>query len=167
MHRQIRSVFGFLLPAILSQAVIDLAAPCSAAENLQALYKDAEKLRIRNAPYEAEPLYRKLIAKNPNDYRYQSGLGAVLTESNKLDEAKAALDRAVALNPRDPGTRQALAMYYIRIDDKSKARIEFKKMLALDPRRNCHCGGVQAYLGLDPVKTKNASVRQPAGSKGR
>ncbi|MBX9671896.1 MAG: hypothetical protein K2X70_00565 [Candidatus Obscuribacterales bacterium] len=137
----------------------------NAGETQQSLFKEAEKLRIRNSPYEAEPLYRKLLVKDPNNFRYQAGLGAVLTEINRLPEAKTALDRAVALNPRDPGTRQALAMYYIRIDDKSKARIEFKKMLALDPRRNCHCGGVQAYLGLDPVK--KPSVRQPGGSKGR
>lgn len=60
-------------------------------------------------------------------------LGEAYIQQDNLPRAMSALDRALAIDPQDPGALQAMAMIYQRQGEEALAEHYFSKALALDP----------------------------------
>src|SRR6187549_1173828 len=65
-----------------------------------------------NAFPEAEVIYRRLIAENPNVFILHSNLGLILFKQGKLDEAENYLLRAVELRPNYAKSHLYLGLLY-------------------------------------------------------
>lgn len=64
-----------------------------------ALYEGARKLHQEGRLEDAEKTYRRALAANPNHARAQLGLGQALYETQRLDQAIEAFERAYRLDP--------------------------------------------------------------------
>jgi hypothetical protein len=65
--------------------------------------------------------YARKAAQDPNDFAAILGLGRVALLSNRLDDARKWLERAVALQPNDADAKVMLAEAFYRRDDFQKA----------------------------------------------
>ncbi len=74
--------------------------------------------------------------------------GAVLADSGRLEEARAAFRRALELDPHRAGVLLRLGMLSLREKDPASARDWFKKSLAMEP----DAPGTLAALGLAQVQ---------------
>jgi len=119
-------------------------------------YAEAERFRLSNDYANALNRYTALCKVRPADSRMHANKGWVLVMIGNMKEAKEEIDKAMILNDEDPYAHQALAVYYMRLGDKKNARQEYIKTIALDPKRNCHCGGIQKYLGITSGDEKKA-----------
>lgn len=143
-----------------------LAAPSvTAKDTFQDRFAKAEKARIANDYPTALREYTGLVKVRPADSRMHANLGWTLVQIGKFKEGKEEIDKALILNDEDPNAHQALAVYYMMTGDKKNARLEYIKTISLDPKRNCHCGGIQGYLGITPTDEKKAKAE--AIRKGR
>ena len=134
-------------------------APCDAQQKKQTFeerFAKAERYRINNDYPNALREFSSLIKVRPADSRMHARLGFVLVQVGNFPEAKKEIDRAIALNDEDPIAHQTLAMYDMLTGDRDGARAEYLKTIALTPGHNCHCGGVQAYLGITPDDEEQA-----------
>jgi tetratricopeptide (TPR) repeat protein len=125
----------------------------------------AERFRIANDYPNALREYTGLVKVRPADSRMHARLGLILVQVGNFKAAKEEIDRAIILNDEDPSAHESLAMYYMFTGDKKNARLEYLKTIALNPGHNCHCGGIQAYLGISPTDEKKA--KKEAARHGR
>lgn len=137
----------------------------SAGNSFDARLARAEKARLANDYPRALGEYSSLVKVRPADSRMHANYGWVLVQAGQMPLAKEEIGKALALNDQDPSAHQALALYYMFNNDKESARREYIKTIALDPKRNCHCGGIQKYLGITPDDEKKAF--KEAASHGR
>ncbi len=70
--------------------------------------------------------FRKELASNPHDFTSNLQLAVLLKEDEKLDEAKACLQRALLVRPNDLGARYQLATIHLREDKIDDARRELE-----------------------------------------
>ena len=70
---------------------------------------------------EASEHYARKAAQDPTDFAAILGLGRVALLSNRLDDARKWLERAVALQPNDADAKVMLAEAFYRRDDFQKA----------------------------------------------
>jgi len=131
-------------------ALAFFSLPVEAKKTFEERYAEAEKFRLGNDYANALNRYTALCKVRPADSRMHANKGWVLVMMGSMKEAREEIDKAMALNDEDPSAHQALAVYYMRMGDKKNARLEYIKTIALDPKRNCHCGGIQKYLGITP-----------------
>ncbi len=117
---------------------------------------EAERFRIANDYPNALNRYTALVKMRPADPRVRANYGMLLVQTGNFPAGKEEIDKALILNPDEPGAHQAMAVFYMITGDKEAARKEYIKTIALDPKRNCHCGGIQAYLGITPSDEKKA-----------
>jgi predicted Zn-dependent protease len=78
----------------------DAAAPDSAVADYR-FYGRALALVQANAPAEAVPTLRDLVARHPDIIEYHSALGQALLAAGDLDESRAVLSHALELFPRN------------------------------------------------------------------
>ena len=147
-------------PIIIAVLILIASAfPCAPAQaklSFEQRYAEAEKFRLANDYANALNRYTALCKVRPADSRMHANKGWVLVMIGNMKEAKEEIDKAMILNDEDPYAHQALAVYYMRMGDKKNARQEYIKTIALDPKRNCHCGGIQKYLGITTSDEKKA-----------
>jgi tetratricopeptide (TPR) repeat protein len=139
--------------------------PAEAKRSFEERYALAEKYRLANDYPNGLREYTGLVKVRPADSRMHANLGFILVQVGKFKEAKEEIDKAIILNDEDPSAHQALAMYYMLQGDKKNARLEYIKTISLDPKRNCHCGGIQGYLGITAADEKKA--KREAARHGR
>ena len=86
----------------------------------------------------AVPEFRAELKKNPNDHRSRYLLGYILLKQHNLQEAEVQLNRAVALDPRNPDPLIYLGQLYSETDRASEAEETLRKAIALtdDVSRN-------------------------------
>src|SRR6478609_9658286 len=84
-----------------------------------------------NAFPEAEVIYRRLIAENPNVFILHSNLGLILFKQGKLDEAEQFLLRAVELRPNYAKSHLYLGLLY-RQRRKLEPALEHLKFAGAD-----------------------------------
>lgn len=137
-------------------AIVFSVSPAVAKQNFDQRYAEAEKLRLANDYAGALNRYTALCKVRPADSRMHANKGWVLVQMGNLKEGKEEIDKAMMLNDEDPYAHQAMAVYYMRMGDKKNARLEYIRTIALDPKRNCHCGGIQKYLGITEHDEKKA-----------
>ena len=99
-------------------------------------------------------------ATSPNDRRAAalSEQGARALQAGQLDQARDALEQAVALSPRDTGYRQLLADIYLKSGRFASARTTYADVLELDPS-NARAGLSVALLQIAQGNPRAASAR--------
>jgi Aspartyl protease/Tetratricopeptide repeat len=70
---------------------------------------------------EAGKLYSQIVAKNPKNYSAALQLGRIALLSNRLDDARKWLEKAITLKPADTDAKVMLAEVFYRRDDFQKA----------------------------------------------
>lgn len=93
----------------------------------------AQKAARNHRLGEAEDLYRRVLAKEPENVRALGNLGATLARQGRLEEAQRELERAVALDPTDSVARFDLGTVLLRRNDP-RAASELAAAVELDPR---------------------------------
>jgi tetratricopeptide (TPR) repeat protein len=96
---------------------------------------------------EAEHEYREILAAVPDDPDNWLGLANVYLRQGRTKEALLALDRAVDLDPNRSDLRVARGRALRTIHKQSDAKLEFKKVLTLDP------ANAEAQAGLLSLRT--------------
>jgi arylsulfatase A-like enzyme/Flp pilus assembly protein TadD len=81
-----------------------------------------------------EVLGDEAVAGNPENEGVLSGIGILLTEMGRLDEALRILKRASSLDESNPQTWNYLGIVYYRQNDFDKALQAYRKAVELDPR---------------------------------
>ena len=72
---------------------------------------------------EAGKLYSQIAAENPKDYSATLQLGRIALLSNRLDDAKKWLGKAITLQPGDADAKVMLAEAFYRRDDFQRQRL--------------------------------------------
>lgn len=110
-----------------------------AAEQLEALRKIAPK--NTEYAYQLGAVYRSMSkwafeamrSQAPQSARVQQMMGEQYSIAGEADKAVTAFERAIAADPKLPGSHLALAVLYMRMDKKEQARAEIEKELAIAP----------------------------------
>ena len=88
-----------------------------------------DKLRV-----EAERLVKEVLEKDPNFIEGHILKGTVLFASGKREEALAALNHAVSLNPQRVESQLSLALFYRQTNEAAKAEEVYKRALSINDR---------------------------------
>ena len=105
-------------------------APVSPA--VQRAYDDARKALRAGRTEEAERGFRALTQSNPELGGPHANLALIYRQAGKLPESVAALEKAVAANPRQPIYFNQLGISYRQHGQFDKAREAYEKAIALD-----------------------------------
>lgn len=84
------------------------AAEANAANDLVLTIELGDAYRELNRPIDAEARYRTVLAKTPEDARARMGLAIALEAQEKLDEARAELDKLAKAATKTPGVNERL-----------------------------------------------------------
>jgi Flp pilus assembly protein TadD len=96
-----------------------------------ALYNLGSSLARSGEFAQAEKYLRAAVAKNPGTQTY-TGLGIVLSQQGKADEAVASLQAAIQADPRNAAAHQALAQAFTSLGRTEEARKEMEMAKALE-----------------------------------
>lgn len=110
-----------------SDKAVELAKNASEGERR---YIEAVLLTRAQKPNEALPIFLDLAKQYPNDRMVQMLIGQVYTNLGKLDEAKAAFDRAIKLDGSTPRVYTFLGNIELLRGNYAKAREDFNKSLS-------------------------------------
>jgi tetratricopeptide (TPR) repeat protein len=120
-------------PAPAAAAVARADDPPPVALPVQRAFDDALRALRAGRTDEAERGFRALAQAHPELGGPHANLGAILRQAGKLDESASELERAVALNPRQPVYLNQLGITYRHQGRFDKAREAYERALALDP----------------------------------
>ena len=101
----------------------------SSLEYLAAAY-GSDKL---NDAAKAEPVYKEIIALDPNSPENYLALAKLYEDAGRYDDAEAQYTKAELVKPNDPATLAAKAGYYNRQGDFDKTIDALQKAAALEP----------------------------------
>jgi tetratricopeptide (TPR) repeat protein len=107
----------------------DKAWKKSSLEYLAAAY-GSDKL---NDPAKAEPVYKEIIALEPNEPANYLALAKLYEDAGRYDDAEAQYDKATSVKPNDPSVLAAKAGYYNRQGDFPKTIAALEQAAALEP----------------------------------
>ncbi len=96
-----------------------------------ALYNLGSSLARSGEFAQAEKYLRAAVAKNPGSQTY-TGLGIVLSQQGKADEAVASLQAAIQADPKNAAAHQALAQAFTSLGRTEEARKELEMAKALE-----------------------------------
>jgi Tfp pilus assembly protein PilF len=107
-------------------ALAVILSPCgfsgpASSQPSQAEIGSADQLFEAGKFAEAGDLYAQIAAQDPKDYAAILQLGRIALLANRLDEAQAWLEQAIALKPGDDDAKVMLAETYYRRDDFQQA----------------------------------------------
>ena len=94
---------------------------------------------------EAQKVFLTATRQCPDNAEAQKYLGLTYDQQGRFMEAQQALRKALALNPRDPGTHNDLAVSYYRSGNQDAAVREFQNTIRLDPHNLPANGNLAAY----------------------
>jgi Flp pilus assembly protein TadD len=118
-------------PARAIDARADSEAPIS--PDAQQAFDHARRALRAGRVDEAERGFRALTQSNPDLGGPHANLGLIHRQAGKLPEAIAALEKAVALSPRQPLYLNQLGVTCRQAGQFAKAREAYERALALDP----------------------------------
>lgn len=93
-----------------------------------------ERLEREGRGGEAEPIYRKILTANPENYTVMVKLGTLLQRTGRLEEARKQFLAARDLNPLFVHAHYNLASIALEEGDLNAAEQGFQRVAALDPR---------------------------------
>ncbi len=96
---------------------------------------------------EAEVVYKKVIAEEPDNYKANLRLGYIALLSNHLDNAETYLKKAIGLKPDEKAPKSLLAETYYRQDDFLQA-----VPLLRDIGRNVKAEKLESFKGTQPYQ---------------
>jgi tetratricopeptide (TPR) repeat protein len=109
--------------------IIDPKWKKSSLEYLAAAY-GSDKL---NDPAKAEPVYKEMIALDPNAPENYMALAKLYEDAGRYDDAEAQYSKAKQVKPNDPSVLAGLAGYYNRQGDFPKTIEALEQAAALEP----------------------------------
>ena len=130
--------------AWLGALAVLCAAPAVRAQSgvSEGFYKEGVKLGEESRKSgddaklaEALSRFQKAAVLEPKVFKYQLNMAYAYDWLNRLPEAQAAYETAIALGPRDRAAHGGLGDVYQRLKFYERAEKEFKTALALD--KNC------------------------------
>ncbi len=124
--------------------------PAQTQSSTEQLYREARAAVQHGDLALAEQKYLKLTRRTPQDAKAYHNLGAVYFREIKYQEAAAALEKAVQLNPSLPITQVLLGRAYYELRQNSKAATALEAALRLkpgDPQATLYLGKAQIELG--------------------
>lgn len=83
---------------------------------------------------QAEDLYAKLVAENPEDAALRASYAGVLGALGRFPEAREHVEKALTLDPLNAEAHHNLAVLHERAGEREKAVEEYRKALRYDPR---------------------------------
>jgi tetratricopeptide (TPR) repeat protein len=108
----------------------DLQWKKSALQYLSAAY-GSDKL---NDPVKAEPVYKEIIALEPNEPGNYLALAKLYEDAGRYDDSEAQYTKASEVKPNDPSVLAAKAGYYNRQGDFPKTIAALEQAAALEPK---------------------------------
>lgn len=90
----------------------------------------------------AEPLYRELLAANPDDVEPLYAFGVLLAQTRRMAESLQVLERAARLAPGDGRIGRNLALVLQAAGRPDRAEREFLRLREREPDRPEHCFGL-------------------------
>jgi tetratricopeptide (TPR) repeat protein len=102
-------------------------------QDLQANIAAANALLAAGRASEAEALYLEVLEYDPAHYDAHYDLGVLYGRSGRYEEARAALEAAVAARPTSADARVALALAHVALGQLDPARREAARALELAP----------------------------------
>ncbi|HYJ53568.1 MAG TPA: tetratricopeptide repeat protein [Allosphingosinicella sp.] len=122
------------------------ASTCIVAMTMAGFSSQSDAMRRMNDPVRAT---------SPDDRRAAAlhEQGARALQAGQMDAARAAIEQAVALSPRDAGYRQLLADIYLKSGRFSSARTTYADVLELDP------SNVRAALSVALIQIAQGNPR--------
>ena len=106
-------------------ALLVMLVPCAclgqAADRNPSSIDSADRLFRAGEFVQAREQYARIATDHPDDYSAILQLGRIALLSNRLDDARNWLERAIALRPGDTNPKVMLAEVYYRRDDFEKA----------------------------------------------
>jgi tetratricopeptide (TPR) repeat protein len=121
------------------------AALAAGASEGERRYMEAHALNRAQKRADALEAYRKLAADYPGDRMVQMIIGQLATAEGRFDEARAALDKAMALDASTPRVHALQANVLTLQDDYARAREHYRHALE---RAAPGSAPAQAYLGV-------------------
>jgi tetratricopeptide (TPR) repeat protein len=110
---------------------------------------------------EAERLYLDVLQKDPNHIEGHILKGSVLFASGKREEAFAAINRAVELNPQRIESLMSLALFYRQVNDFAKAEEVYKRALSINDRSAlAHLEYAKFYVAQNRLDMAEAEFRR-------
>jgi tetratricopeptide (TPR) repeat protein len=133
---------------------VELAKKASEGERR---YIEAVMLARTQKPAEALAIFSELSKQYPEERMVQMMIGQVAMNMGKLDEAKAALERAIQLDGSTPRAYTFIGNVYLLKGDYAKAREHFKASLAKAPKDSApfgpNYGLAYSYIYEGDIKT--------------
>ena len=114
---------AFLAALLFVESAILIMAK---TQGRQSKPKAADDLFKAGRFVEAERLYAKVLAENPQDYQATLRLGEIALFANRLEEASKWLSKAIELDPQAPAPGALLAQVFYRRDDFLRAAPLFR-----------------------------------------
>jgi rhomboid protease GluP len=118
---------------------------------------DSDALAILAAAYsqkkqyaEAEKCYRSSLQLNPGNSAAHSGLGLLLADTGRLEDADQELQKAVALQPGSSGAWLPLGLVQQKLDRHADAAVALKNAAVLDP----NSVQIQFALGISEMNLR-------------
>jgi Flp pilus assembly protein TadD len=121
-------LFGLALPSALLAADTSPAPMESAKADDFAIGKKA--IAAKNWKLAADS-FKKVVADNPKDADSYNLLGYSSRWLGKYDEAFAAYDKALALDPKHKGALEYSGVAYLKVNQKEKAQAQLAKLQAI------------------------------------
>jgi len=90
--------------------------------------------------------------------RTRSELGLVRYQQGRLDEARALLTQALALDPDDPGSHHALGAVLHALGEPRAAESSWRRAAALEPDEPRHLAALCELLGRDATRGREAGT---------
>jgi tetratricopeptide (TPR) repeat protein len=129
-------------PEAMTAAAEPAAAPVDPA--VQRAYDEALRALREGRAAQAERGFRALAASHPELGGPHANLGLLMRQAGKLDDAVAALEKAVRASPRQPVYFNELGIAYRMQGRFAQAREAYEQAIALDP----NYAAAQLNLGI-------------------
>ena len=104
--------------------------------------------------------WRRAIAINPTSAIYRKHLAKLLHDRKEWKEVLAECEATLKLNLADIDTYKVLVTCCVRLGDRSRARREFKKIMALVPKDPSQQPKIPGHVPEDPEKLKEWFAEQ-------
>jgi Flp pilus assembly protein TadD len=115
-------------------------------------YYYAASLFLRGRPAEAAQEARRILAVDPGRANAQNLLGAACATAGDFECAKAALERAVELSPRDAAPLTNLGFFHLQAGNPAAAIACFAEAVAVDPESDAARKGLLEARAAGPAE---------------